>query len=121
MRRTANKLHTLAEPSFCQGSPKGLLAFNISAPIYLHASLYRKYAVLGLDSLFYQPTLDVEEFLLKASHRIKKKKDRRGGKSRKTGSRMLRSVRYFAEATRLAFCGTRTKRDAWSHDLVHIM
>ncbi|KAK1763069.1 hypothetical protein QBC33DRAFT_480563 [Phialemonium atrogriseum] len=65
IRQSTNKPETPAKPTFGLDSPKGLLASNVTAPIYLHASLRGKHVVWDKllsevpDSLFYQPALDV--------------------------------------------------------------
>jgi ubiquinone/menaquinone biosynthesis C-methylase UbiE len=63
--QSANKPETPTKPSFGLDSPMGLLASNITAPIYLHASLRGKHVVWDEllaevpDDLFYKPALDV--------------------------------------------------------------
>lgn len=65
IRRSSDKPETPAKPSFGLDSPKGLLASNVTAPVYLYASLHGKHVVWDEllakvpDSLFYRPTLDV--------------------------------------------------------------
>lgn len=65
IRQSANKPETPKKPSFGLDYPIGLLAANITAPLYLHASLRGKHEVWDEllagtpDSLFYQPALDL--------------------------------------------------------------